>query len=125
MSFLLDPPLLLATGAALEHLADDDTADRLETLTTAVFYGVSVPLWLDSDARPLRLFWRPFGSEGGRDFMINSGVLDLPVPERPTARHHLLAAGIFATYPLFLRLGRVLGRRWRRRAAGSGPGTSG
>lgn len=115
MSFLLDPPLLVASGAVVEQLTEDGpTADRLARLTTGAFLGVSVPLWLDRDVKPLELFWRPFGSDGGRDFMVNSGVLDLPVPDRPRARHHLAAAAVFATYPLFLRLGRALGRRWRR-----------
>lgn len=112
MSFLLDPPLLVATGAAIERLVDDErTADRLGRLTLATYFGVSVPLWLDSDARPLELFWKPFGSDGARDFMINSGVCHLPVPGRLRARHHLAAAAIFATYPLFLAAGRRLGRR--------------
>lgn len=112
MSFLLDPPLLVATGAAIERITDDEkTADRLSWLTIGTYYAVSVPLWLDSDAKPLELFWKPLGSKGPRDFMVNSGVLDLPVPEKPTAKHHLAAAAILATYPLFLWAGRKLGRR--------------
>jgi hypothetical protein len=120
MSFLLDPPLLVAAGVAIEQVADDrGTTDRLARGTLAGFLGVSVPLWLDAPARPLGWIWRPFGSEGPRDFMINSGVLELPVPRRAQPRDHLLAAVVFATYPLALRFGRRWGRRLatRRRAA--------
>jgi hypothetical protein len=114
MSFLLDPPLLVATGAAIEHFAPDErTADRLAGVTMATFLGVSVPLWLDSRARPLEVIWQPFGSSGPRDFMVNSGVLDLPVPKPAGAREHLMAAAVFATYPLALHLGRRLVRRRR------------
>jgi hypothetical protein len=116
MSFLLDPPLLFATGAAIERLVEDEsTADRLAGITIAGYLGVSVPLWLDSGARPLQLIWRPFGSEGARDFMVNSGLLHLPTPRRAEARHHLMAAVVFATYPLALALGRRWGRRWAAR----------
>lgn len=128
MSFLLDPPLLVASGVAIERVASDEgTADRLAGVTMAAFLGVSVPLWLDSPARPLRLLWRPFGSAGPRDFMVNSGVLDLPVPRRPGPRQHLLAAAVFATYPLALHLGRRWGRRLasrRDRSPATGPASS-
>ncbi len=116
MSFLLDPPLLVATGAAIERVTDDEgTADRLAGVTLAGFLGVSSALWNDVESPLLAPIWRPFGSATPRDFMINSGVLQLPVPRRPSARDHLAAAAVFATYPLFLQLGRRLGRRWRRR----------
>jgi hypothetical protein len=113
MSFLLDPPLLVATGMAIERLvADEATADRLAGITIAGYLGVSVPLWLDTRARPLELLWRPFGSASARDFMVNSGLLRLPVPKPAGPGAHLLAAAVFATYPLALALGRRWGRRW-------------
>lgn len=119
MSFLLDPPLLFATGIAIERVGDDPAiADRLSGATLATFLGVSVPLWLDAPARPLRLIWKPFGSDGPRDFMVNSGVLRLPVPRPARGRHHLAAAALFATYPLALRLGRSAGRRLASRRTG-------
>jgi hypothetical protein len=125
MSFLLDPPLLIASGAAIERMVEDErTADRLAGVTLAGFLGVSTCLWNDVDHPLLEPIWQPFGSSGPRDFMINSGVLDLPVPKRPTPRDHLLAAALFATYPVFLGLGRRLGRRWRRRAHGDPEQTS-
>jgi hypothetical protein len=114
MSFLLDPPLLVASGIAIERLAGDRrVADGLATVTLTGFLGVSVPLWNDVRAPVLEAIWQPFGSDGPRDFMVNSGVLHLPVPRRAEPRHHLAAAAVFATYPLFLHLGRRLGRRWR------------
>lgn len=115
MSFLLDPPLLVVSGVAIERLAADErTADRLAAGTLTVFLGVSVPLWNDVRSPALDPIWRPFPSSGPRDFMVNSGVLCLPVPRRPATPHHLAAAAVFATYPLALALGRRLGRRWRR-----------
>lgn len=116
MSFLLDPPLLLASGLAIERCTEDErTADRLANATLTVFLGVSVPLWNDVRSPVLAPVWRPFGSAGPRDFMVNSGVLTLPVPRRPTLGHHLAASAVFTLYPLSLRLGRQLGRRWRAR----------
>lgn len=115
MSFLLDPPLLLASGLAIERLAPDEaTADRLAAGTLTLFLGVSVPLWRDVRSPVLAPVWRPFSSDGPRDFMVNSGVLSLPVPRRPRPRHHLAAAAVFATYPLALALGRRLARRVAR-----------
>ena len=123
MSFLLDPPLLVASGAVIERLAADErTADRLAGVTVTGFLGVSTCLWNDLDSALLEPIWTPFGSSSPRDFMINSGILDLRVPKRPSTRDHLLAAAIFATYPLFLGLGRRLGRRWRRRAEATSEG---
>ena len=118
MSFLLDPPLLVASGAAIEAVTDDEhAADRLAAATMAGFMAASIPLWLDKDWKVLEAFWRPFGSDGPRDFMINSGVLSLPVPRKAEPRHHLAAAAIFLTYPMFLRAGRRLVRRRKVRRA--------
>lgn len=122
MSFLLDPPLLVAAGVAIEGVTNDEAvADRLARATLGTFLGVSVPLWLDARARPLELIWRPFGSDGPRDFMVNSGVLRLPTPTRADARHHLMAAAVFATYPLALGIGRRWGRRLAARGRASRP----
>jgi hypothetical protein len=123
VSFLLDPPLLVAAGVAIERVTSDEAvADRLARGTLGTFLGVSVPLWLDARVRPLELIWRPFGSDGPRDFMVNSGVLHLPTPKRAELRHHLMAAAVFATYPLALRLGRRWGRRLASHRRGGHPG---
>jgi hypothetical protein len=74
----------------------------------AVFWGVSVPLYLN--ARWTRPIWRACRADSGRDWMINSGVLRLE-HRRLSARAHALAAAIFATYPVWLWLGLRHGRR--------------
>lgn len=108
MSFLLDPGLLVASGAAIETVVPDRHRDRAELTTIAVFMGVSGALY--ARAPGLGPIWKPFGSADGRDFMLNSGVFRFR-SERPGWRTHLAAAAIFSTYPLWLRLGRRLGDR--------------
>jgi hypothetical protein len=109
VSFLLDPPLLVAAGIAIERLApDEDGARTASRATVAAFVGTSVALYLDMPG--LGLLWRPFGSKSGRDFMLNSGLTRFR-HERPQTRTHLLAALLFCAYPLWLRAGRGLARR--------------
>lgn len=113
MSFLYDPPLLLAAGAILEQLpVDDDTRSTLGTGIAATFITGSSALWLDVPG--LDWFWRPFGATSGRDFMITSGL----GRRRMTSvgrNGHLLAAFALATYPLWLAAGRRLGQRHQHR----------
>lgn len=93
MSFLLDPPLLYATGRELGRRRAPRSA---EAATLALFLGVSVPLYL----HPGR----------GRWWMLTSGVL--PVRWRRVGRGtHATAALLFAAYPLFLLAGLRRGRR--------------
>lgn len=128
MSFLLDPALLIASGVGIGALAPDETSATVaEAGTMALFWGVSVSLWQD---RPW-IRWAPplLGAESGRDFMLNSGTLNCAIPLHfdPAKRgrgRDLAAAAVFATYPLWLHLGRRLGRALRRRAlAPRGTGT--
>lgn len=119
MSFLLDPPLLAAAGYAIERACGQrGCGDAAAAGTLGTFWAVSGALWADVEARPLRLLWSTMGSESGRDFMVNSGVLSLPVPQPARGRHHAVAVALFATYPLALWLGRRLARS--RAAAPSG-----
>jgi hypothetical protein len=107
MSFLVDPPLLVATGAAIERAPlKEGTRRTLGVAVLAVFLGTSISLW--GNARWTHWLARACGAESGRDWMINSGVLDLE-HEEVGAPAHTLAAVLFATYPLWLRLGRRLG----------------
>lgn len=96
MSFLVDPPLLVLSGAAIEVLAPDErTAAVAGTAVLGTFFAVSGALY----AHP---GW-------GRDWMLNSGLFSFE-HRRPSPRTHVLAAAIFATYPWWLRLGRRLAR---------------
>ena len=110
MSFLIDPPWLYANGRAIAAVSEDDPsrATRLGAATMAVFWGVSIPLYLDQ--RWTAPIWKACRARSGRDWMLNSGVLRFDF-ERPSERTHALSAAIFATYPLWLYLGYRHGRR--------------
>jgi hypothetical protein len=109
MSFLIDPPWLYANGRAIAAVAEDDArAAALGAATMALFWGVSIPLYLDH--RWTRPVWRACRAASGRDWMLNSGVFRFDHQD-PGARTHLVSAAIFATYPLWLYLGYRRGRR--------------
>ena len=104
LSFLLDPPLLVAAGAAYQRAPlDERQARAVDRATVATFVGVSTLLYLRAPG--LSLIWRPFGCADGRDFMLGSGIKSF-AGHRAGPRTHLLAAAIFATYPAWLKLGR-------------------
>lgn len=110
MSFLADPPLLYAAGRALGAKAGElgeSRAKAAAAATLGVFYGVSIPLYLNQ--RWVAPFVWPLPAKTGRDWMINSGVLRLE-HERPGTLAHALSAAIFATYPLALAAGFRAGR---------------
>jgi hypothetical protein len=108
MSFLIDPPLLYASGRAYAELTDEPRHDSLiGAATMALFWGVSVSLYLDR--RWTKPIWRLCRARSGRDWMLNSGVLRLD-PAHPTRRTHAVSAAIFASYPLWLALGIRAGR---------------
>ena len=108
MSFLADPPMLVATGAMIERLVDDERVARAaEVAVVAAYVAVSGGLYLEAAwTRPM---WRGLGARSGRDWMLNSGVFSFPVDDVGPATH-VLAVALFATYPLWLRLGRRLAR---------------
>lgn len=111
MSFLIDPPALVASGVAIARLPlDERTARMLERGVAALFVGGATALYLNAPGT--RWMWRPFGSSSGRDFMLNSGITSFE-HRRPPLRTHVAAALLLASYPLFLRLGRHLGARRR------------
>jgi hypothetical protein len=116
MSFLIDPPWLYATGRAYGRMlpAEDSVAKAVETATIGAFLATSVSLYLDLPwTRPI---WRACRAASGRDWMLNSGLLKVD-SRKAGARTHLVSAAIFATYPLWLRLGVRRGRRSRRSTA--------
>ena len=109
MSFLVDPPLLVGAGAAIGRLAPTDRSRRgAEAAVLAGFMATSISLYVD--ARWTRRLWEPLPATSGRDWMINSGVFGFE-HRRPGPGTHVVAASLFATYPLWLRLGVRLGRR--------------
>jgi hypothetical protein len=107
MSFLIDPALLYAGGRAYAAAVpeDDRTPGRdaaVAAATMALFYGVSVGLYLEQGwTKPL---WKLCRAESGRDWMLNSGVFRFDW-RRAGRTTHAVSAGIFATYPLWLWVG--------------------
>jgi hypothetical protein len=106
MSFLIDPPLLVGTGALIEKIAgDEETARKLEQLTIVGFLGTSISLYFNAP-------WTKWmadmcKADSGRDWMVNSGVFKFD-HEEVSRRGHIVSAAIFATYPIWLHLGRKL-----------------
>ena len=115
MSFLVDPVLLVADGYVIGRISSNDgVSQALEAMAISGFLATSVALYLDAEwTRPL---WEACRARSGRDWMLNSGVFRFDY-EKPTATTHAIAAAIFATYPLWLRLGIRLGRRRRAKSA--------
>lgn len=117
MSFLIDPPLLTAAGAAISRsVADPEQAQRSARATAGLFVAGAAAFYLNAPGTGVVA--RRFGDASGREFMLNSGVLGFD-GSRAGLRTHLVAAALLATYPLWLALGRRLGRprRHRRRHA--------
>ncbi len=111
MSFLVDPPMLLASGAVIEVVAPDErTARRAEAGVLTLFLVVSVGLYLNR--RWIHWLARLCRADSGRDWMLNSGVFHFDHEDAglPT---HVVSAAIFSTYPLWIRLGRRLGGLFR------------
>jgi hypothetical protein len=116
VSFLLDPPLLFASGVLIERGLPEDRRDVAEAATLGVFFAGSFGLY--NNVPGLGLLWRPFRARNGRDFMWNSGVFGVDIDPKPNGAEwplHAAAGGIFATYPFFIKLGRKLGQRLGQR----------
>lgn len=107
MSFALDPPLLVASGVLVERGMPKGRRDLAEAAILGIFFAGSFGLY--NNVPGLGFLWRPFRAKNGRDFMWNSGVFGVNT-ERAQWPLHAAAGGIFATYPFFLKLGRLLGR---------------
>jgi hypothetical protein len=107
MSFLLDPPLLVASGVLIERRLPSSRRDVAEAATLGVFFGGSFGLY--NNVPGLGVLWRPFRARNGRDFMWNSGVFRVNTADAGWPLH-ATAGAIFATYPFFIKLGRRLAR---------------
>ncbi|MHB8329150.1 MAG: hypothetical protein ACYDD6_05955 [Acidimicrobiales bacterium] len=118
MSFLVDPPLLIGAGMAIEATVPDErVARRIEAGILSVFLVTSISLYCN--ARWTHWLARLCGAENGRDWMLNSGVFGVD-HERAGAPTHVLAGAAFLTYPLWIRLGRTAGGRLPGTAAARG-----
>jgi len=118
MAFWMDPLMLLGIGAAVAwivKIAFDGSQFAVyvsEALVMAATYALSVGLFLNVSI--LSPVWRTLGAETGTEFMINGLVLSL-VPAG-TVWTDLGTLGMFAAilsfalYPVWLRLGVILGR---------------
>ncbi len=109
MSFLIDPPWLYATGRLYGQAIPQRTpvARAIQTATAGAFLATSISLYLDRAWT--RSLWKLCRAASGRDWMLNSGVFRFE-HRRVGWRTHLLAALMFATYPLWLLLGERSGR---------------
>jgi hypothetical protein len=120
MSFAIDAPALVGIGTATALVTDDNKARAaLSAGTLAAFYGVSLSMYFD--AKWVRPFWKFTGAPTGRDWIINSQIFRFDT-SKMGLRGHSLAAAAFASYPVWLFLGILLGdflkrRRARRREA--------
>lgn len=109
MSFLVDPPLLVACGAASTLLPDERSRKLAQRAVLATFLGTSIALYLNAPVT--RRLWELCRAESGRDWMLNSGLSHIE-HEAPRARVHVAAAALFAVYPVWYRLGtRLVPRR--------------
>ncbi|MFW9856135.1 MAG: DUF362 domain-containing protein [Candidatus Thorarchaeota archaeon] len=107
MSFVLDPPTLFVIGMILALLNKKFLPAQLTRilgfLVVLIFWWASIGLYLDLFVWPFNVFdWTPpdlFEPIGGKQWMLHTdltGITDIP---------NILAALIFALYPLFLWFG--------------------
>lgn len=116
-SFLIDGPWLASLGWFYSKLTnrlfgDAEKRDKarkfLNLATIGSFYLTSISLYFNLEWT--RWLWEMCGAESGRDWMINSGVFKFD-HENVSPKGHAISAAIFATYPLWLKLGYKLAER--------------
>lgn len=111
MSFLLDPPLLFASGLLVGRFVPEGSRRRRIALAVlGLFYAVSGLLYAD-----LLPWWDGRRWTRGSAFMLNSG---LNTRLKRTAGTDVLAVVLFAAYPLWVWFGMTTGRRTRGRRLG-------
>ena len=101
LSFLIDPPLLVATGASVGRRVP---MKRLAPPVLAAFWGTGAAFYRDTSVvKPLMRF---LPGRNGRDFMWTTGVLPINHDRRRArGKWDKRALAMFATYPIFLWLG--------------------
>jgi len=116
-SFLIDGPWLVSIGWLIGKLTNKFVEDEdqnkktkwfLGVATIAVFYITSISLYFNMEWT--RWIWEMCGAESGRDWMINSGVFNFD-HENVDTKGHVIAAFMFATYPIWLKVGLMLADR--------------
>ena len=113
MSVLVGPPFLLASGAVIgAAVSDERLAYRVEGAVLGAFLVVSTSLFWN--ASWTRWIVRRFGADTGRDWLLNPGVLRSR-RERTGPGTYVVATAAFVTSPLWIRVGRRTGRRYRPR----------
>lgn len=101
MSFLLDPPSLVAIGVAIDRYVQSPVRRvRLTIGVVCLFLIKSTLLYFD-----VVPWW--FTDEDSTEWMLNSG-LDTEVTRQPGT--DILAVIMFAAYPLWMKLGLELNR---------------
>ena len=116
-SFLIDGPWLASLGFVYSKLTgrlfkDEEKRDKarkfLDVATIGAFYVTSISLYFNLEWT--RWIWEMCKAESGRDWMINSGVFHFD-HENVSPKGHAIGAAIFATYPLWLKVGYMLAER--------------
>ena len=114
-SFLLDPPMLAASGWLSAKLTGRMTPEHRRSArkalgvgTVAIFWATSVSLYLNREWT--RWIWEMCRAESGRDWMLNSGVFRFD-HRNPSRRTHVVSAAILATYPAWFAAGVKAGAR--------------
>jgi hypothetical protein len=106
VSFLIDPPWLYVNGRIAAELPEP-ARKPVTAGTVAVFLVTSISLYLNLGWT--RWIWRLCRADDGRDWMLNSGVLNFD-HRNAGPRTHAASALLFATYPLWMWLGLKHGR---------------
>ena len=116
-SFLIDGPWLACLGwlyskTTSRMFKDTEKRDKarkfLNVTTIGSFYVTSISLYFNMEWT--RWLWEMCKAESGRDWMINSGVFKFD-HENVSTKGHVIGAAIFATYPLWLKMGYKIAAR--------------
>ncbi len=118
-SFLIDGLWLVSLGWMMGKLVNRFVGDEDQNKKVKGFLGIATILmfWITSislyfNMEWVRWMWELCGAESGRDWMINSGVFNFD-HENVDTKGHVICALMFATYPIWLKVGFMLAERGR------------